>query len=593
MTLNAYGSVLMTIKIFNSAAVQVDSEDNVTPRGGLTSGNAFANWESSINYEQSISVVTGADGNYYESKTNNVNIEPVADVVAGGENWKRVFFNEYYSSFEIYPKKFRVRLLTDNNYYISVSNGNLNNAPDIDNGTNWVLDRSVLEWVVGKDYVTDEESYSPINFRRFRSQQDQVGNEPSVDDGTNWLPTDGVVTTPVNVLPADSSTDIIKTPLLTIDAYSVTGSQAEKEWVQYQLSSDAFATVLYDSGITTDFDGHIVETPLPDSTLISQRARSKGVRTDITAFSLETTFTTSANLAASFAMVNSAGTGIARTIVTGVDLTTKSGSVWIKNRNNTGFIKKMDTSRGFLEFDVTRSTAESANAQGLTAYGVNSINIGTDADYNANLDIITHYIIQNKVGFHTTIEYSGTGVARTIAHGLGVQAGFMIVKPKTVSVSPADDFQFSQVYLDSGANAAIRLDGGASLNGFGDLTDVLFTLDSSDFNEIGTDYIAEIFAHNPIGGVFAGKYTGTGATGLKIVTGFPVGWVIIVGNGASSIVDIVSGVSTRIVTGLVGSTEQVGGIASFDIDGFTLESNSLNALSGTYRFLAIKDPTAP
>jgi len=65
LSLNVYASILMTVKVYDSSGAQVDSEDNVTPRGGLTSGFAYANWLGSVTYIPFISIVTGSDNNYY------------------------------------------------------------------------------------------------------------------------------------------------------------------------------------------------------------------------------------------------------------------------------------------------------------------------------------------------------------------------------------------------------------------------------------------------------------------------------------------------------------------------------------------------
>lgn len=583
---NIFFSGLATLILQDKDGVQVFQRNSIGEEDLLP---AFSLYFNSSNYQLN-SIVSTPDGRFFISLgANNKGNDPTTD---DGTNWKEISFNDFYAKGFTYSKLSSAISQVDGLTYISVKDANKDNEPSIDTGVNWVLDNPTLGWVTGKTYFVGEESKSPIDFRAYKSQLLQAGNEPSVDNGTNWLPIDGVVTLPVNVLPADTSTGVLKTPFLTIDAYSVSGSDAEKEWVQYQLSSDSFASVLYDSGITADFDGHLVETALPDSTLISQRARSKGVRTNITEFSDVTTFTTSANLSESFAMVNSAGTGIARTVVTGVDLSTQSGTVWIKNRNNTGFIKQMDTARGLLELDIVTQTAEAVNAQGLTNYGVNSINVGTDVDYNANLDTITHYIFQEKAGFYATIGYQGNATPRTISHPLGVQGGLMIVKARQISADPFRDYQFVRLYTTT---QAVRMDGAGSTAGITALTDTSFTLSGLDFNESGTDYIVEMFAHNPAAGIFAGEYFGTGNTGLKIVTGFPVGWVLIVANliGSSGIVDIVSGVSTRLVPSNTGMIAQPSGITSFDTDGFTLNSNALNILTVTYKFIAIKDPTAP
>ena len=81
LSLNAYASILMTVKIYDSSDSQVSSDDNVTPRGGLTSGFAYANWLSSVTYVPFISIVTGSDNNYYTPLQTNAGQDPVASIL--------------------------------------------------------------------------------------------------------------------------------------------------------------------------------------------------------------------------------------------------------------------------------------------------------------------------------------------------------------------------------------------------------------------------------------------------------------------------------------------------------------------------------
>ena len=592
LVLNTYANVLCTVSLHNTNGAQVSSYDDVTPRGGLTSGFAFALWDSSINYEPNVSIVTGSDDNYYKSKTSNTSIDPVVDIASGGENWERVSFNEFWSSFKTYSVGAKVSSLVTLEDYISLSIINLDNDPTSDDGTNWVLDRPALNWAIGKTYEIDEESYSLVDNRRYKSVISQTGNEPSVDDGTNWLPTDGVVTTPVNLLPADSATDVIKTPLLTTEDYEITGSSNEQEWIQHQLSTDSFATVSYDSGITRDFTGHTVETSLLSATTYSYRAKTKGVRTDITDFSTVTTFSTVPDLSEVFAINRDTGTGVARFAVTNVDLFTQSGSIWIYNRDITSFVKKIDTSRGTEEFDLANNTPEATNTQGVTSFAVNGFNIGTDTSYNGSGNIISSFTYQNSTGFHGTTNYVGNGVIRSLAHNVGTDIAALIIKNKNRAAS-----SFTYFYLwhkDAGDVSIAMKNSATSGSVFGTVDSSSFGLSAdSKINLSGDNYICELFADNATQGTTGGTYVGTGSAGLKVTTGFPVG--VFYSNGISSIIgtliaDIKSGTTSHIECNDSGNTEVAGSVASFDSDGVTLDSNDFNIAGITYYWWAQADP---
>ena len=460
MSLNAYASVLMTVKLFNSVNAQQASEDNVLPRGGLSAGAAFAFWDSTTNYQSMISFVTGSDNEIYQSKTANVNVDPVVDFAGAGVNWVKKEFYEYWTADVSFAKNDKLISTVDGQEYTSVKGANIGVEPSGDTtGTNWVLSILATNWGTGREYTAGEQSISKVDYRRYRSQITQTGNEPSVDDGTNWLPIDGVVTTPVNTLPADAATGVDRFPLLTVDTYEINGSDNAQEWSQYQLSDDAFATVFYDSGVTRDLTGHTVTTQLNNATVYSYRALTKGVRTDITSFSPVTTFTTTPGLDEIFAINNSTGTGALRTTVTGIDLLTDSGSIWIKNRDTTGFIKRLDTSRALNELDLAEDTAQAANANGLQQYLADGFESGTDASYNGSGNTVSSYVFKNFVGFHDTVEYTGNGIARVISHNLGVQAGAVIVKNMSTLDAGASSFWMQSYQHATGSSFGFNMNG--------------------------------------------------------------------------------------------------------------------------------------
>ena len=331
---------------------------------------------------------------------------------------------------------------------------------------------------------------------------------------------------------------------------------------------------------------------MESATVYSYRTITKGVRTNITDFSTVTTFTTTPALSEVFAINSDTGSGALRTTVTGVDLFTASGSIWIKNRDTTGFIKQLDTARNLNELDIAENTAEAANANGLQQYLANGFEVGTDASYNGSTNTISSYTFKEAAGFYDTVEYVGNGTSRFIAHSLGVEVGALIVKTK--DGTPVTNSRHWLYHKDTNLiTTGYPLDGSAGAGGiFQAATTSTFGLGNNDRNnKIGDTFIAEIFAHNPAQGVFCGTYTGTGSAGLKLTTGFPGGMLITLQTqGATRIADIKTGTSSHILANTVGNTEVAGSVASFDSDGFTLDSNGLNISAETYLYIAIADP---
>jgi len=596
MSLNAYASVLCTVKLFNSVDSQVDSEDDVTPRGGLASGAAFATWNSTINYQTSVSIVTGSDGNYYKAKQNTVGVDPVVDFAAGGANWERVYFNEFWSEFKTYSDKDVVTFIGDINNYISLKSSNLNNDPSVDGGVNWVLDNPVLNYSSGKTYFIGEQSFSTVDFRRYASQLSQAGNEPSVDSGNNWLPVDGKVNKPVNVLPADSSINVSRTPTLTADSFTVTGSDSEGEWANFQLSDDSFATIFHESGIVRDLTSYDVTVKLPASTLFSYRLERKGVRTDISEFSDVTTFTTTFPLAESYSDDLTTGTAAARTLVTQVDLSSQSGIVMITNKSTTDAMRVCTTSRGVgLATKAGVGDGETAEPTGLTSFNTDGYSVGALAAYNGSGDDIFSIILQQKSKFVDLVPYSGNETIRVLSHNLALIPGTYISMAVTGPV-PSWHTRYN-------ANLSSTLsfnfgDGSSAQNtaSFFSSTPATSTQlsigQSTSTNRIGEDYIAIVIANSQSSGVVSGEYTGTAASGNKIITGFKPSTIFVFGIDISGqfIFSLEMGTSTHIVFSATAESG-VGSVQSFDSDGFTLSASLANTSGFTYYYMAFAETT--
>jgi len=601
MTLNAYASVLCTVKLFNSADSQVDSFDDVSPRGGLSSGNSFDDWNPSVNYKTTNSVVTGSDDNYYKAKQNSTGIDPVVDFASGGENWERVFFNEFWSSFKTYSDKDRVIFSGDSNYYISVVSSNIGNDPSVDTGSNWVLDNPVLDWVIGRTYEIDEQSYSKVDLRRYASQLLQSGNEPSAD-ATNWLPIDGIVKKPVNDLPADLATGVSRTPTLTSEAYVISGSAAAHEYSRYQVFDDVGLTnLVYDSQITTDLESNLVPVKLEAATQFFWHTLHKGTRTDLSEFSDATSFTTTIDFTKVFDNITFTGTGATLSVSSSVDLNTNAGGVWIANLTTTGSMRTVNTIRGAGDARIFDGSAFNTvtEATGLTSFDTAGFTVGADANYNGSGNNIYSLAFKIEPGICDIVTYSGNGTNRTIAHNVTEDIGLLLVVQTSGAApgaSPATRFwlkpQGGAISYAWCSTIVDRLVSSGIWNST-QPTSSVFSLGTDErVNGSGRNYEAYLFAHNPAAGLFAGTYTGTGSPGNKIVTGFPVGVFLLLSNTVDRdviIYDSNLGTASRIVfTSNCQST--AGGPLSFDSDGITLTGDiSGNASGESYAFFAWAD----
>jgi len=596
LSLNVYASILMTVKVYDSSDAQVDSEDNVTPRGGLTSGFAYANWLSSVTYIPFISIVTGSDNNYYTPLQTNSGQDPVVDFAGAGLFWKRINLNEFWVVTLGYNVGARVISPTNLKRYICVASNTGNDPASDTTGINWELDEAILNFAIGNSYAVGNKCFDEIDNRIYIAQTIQSGNQPSSDSGTNWLPADGTVTKPVNLLPANAGVGVSRNPTLTIESFAVSGSLAAHEWSNYQLSDDGFSTVLYSSDITRDLESHLVTDKLPAATVISYRVETKGVRTDVSQLSDVTTFTTVFPLSASFSNDLEVGNAGARTLVNGVDTSGTGSVVFIANIDTVDPMRACFSLRGAgVSMSVGVNANEAVEATGITSFNIDGYSVGALAAYNGSGNDIFSLTFQKISKFIDIVAYTGNGINRALPHNLNDVPGTIIV-----------------VGLDLGAanNWRVRYSAGVSSDKaltFGDnanavtnatlftstaATSTEFSLGSSgDTNGAGNEYIAIVMGNNVASGIVSGTYTGTGVPGNKIVTTFKPGTVIVKKIGLIDdwlLFDSEMGTSNHIILDSTAASS-AGSVQSFDTDAFTLGSGVGNDSGATYYYIAIAD----
>jgi len=240
------------------------------------------------------------------------------------------------------------------------------------------------------------------------------------------------------------------------------------------------------------------------------------------------------------------GTGAAQTITNGINLSTNGGLVWIKARNPAGTHRLFDTARGVGAAIGSNSTgAQFTDTTMLSAFNTTGFSLGVDSSGGVNDSGYTFasWTFRKQPKFFDVVTYTGTGVARTVAHSLGSVPGCMIVK----KTSAAADWQ---VYHQStaggmGPSKYMVLNSTAAESSGSDRwnntapTSTVFTVGSApETNDSGATYVAYLFAHNAGGfpvsgggstnGISCGSYTGNGsATGPEVTIGYEPQWLLI------------------------------------------------------------------
>jgi len=186
------------------------------------------------------------------------------------------------------------------------------------------------------------------------------------------------------------------------------------------------------------------------------------------------------------------GTGVTQRIAPGLDLSTKGGMVWVKNRTEVTDHEIYDTARGERKYIRSNTTDAEFDS------GANSVQYktsGWDAfAYTNELNkVMASWTFRKQAKFFDVVTYTGNGTSQTINHNLGSTPGCIITKR-------LDSTSNWLVYHRSISTQRIYLNNTDAATGTIGVTSVGSTSynvsSSSELNENGGTYVAYIFAHD-------------------------------------------------------------------------------------------------
>lgn len=306
------------------------------------------------------------------------------------------------------------------------------------------------------------------------------------------------------------------------------------------------------------------------------------------------------------------GNGSTQTITNGIDLAGEGGMVWIKERNATTYGHSLfDTLRGANNAIQTHTTAQQFNFGNSVSFQNDGFLLGSDP-YNYVNNATTTYAswtFRKAPGFFDVVTYTGTSVARTVAHNLGSVPGCIIVKSTTRG---SDNWEVYHRSLGNTYNLSLNTtdpayDTGSSRWNSTTPTSSVFSLGSQvTVNANGASYVAYLFAHDEQifgeGGdqsvVKCGSYTGTGAAGNFISLGWEPQWVLIKRTDTSGnwqLADTMRGIATggvsvHLMLNSSSGESAYGSLLSVTATGFQFDAVNAdwNASGGTYVYIAIR-----
>lgn len=292
--------------------------------------------------------------------------------------------------------------------------------------------------------------------------------------------------------------------------------------------------------------------------------------------------------------------------------------VWTKGRDDTYSQMWVDAVRGGTKYIYSNSTAiEATSSDAITSFDSDGYSIGSFGTLNDNTQNYVSWnwkgngsgsanevgTIDSTVSANTTsgfsiVKYTGTAVAGTVGHGLGVTPKFVIVKiltePYSWYVGGPVIGATKTMYLEA-TNAGVT----SSVWNDALPTSTVFPVGSAnDLNKSGADFIAYCFADVP-GFCKGGTYTGyENANGPFVYTGFRPTWIMFKPNASAdwTVID-----STRNPTNTVAdktlnpnlnSAEHDGGMdTDFLSNGFKIRNgNTDNNYAGENYYLAFGQP---
>ena len=276
-------------------------------------------------------------------------------------------------------------------------------------------------------------------------------------------------------------------------------------------------------------------------------------------------YTTIDDPSAHFQATIYSGTGSTASVTNGGNSDLQPDFVWIKCRTgNARDNRLLDSTRGVQKELVSNSTAaEYTEATGFTAFQSDGFQHGGANGYGASDETYVAWQWKanggtrstftesganpgggyqaNTTGGFSIVDYTGTGAAGTMAHGLGAVPHVIFVKSRTGAADSDGDWN---VYHHKNTSApetdflilnetTATQDAANRWNDTAPTSSVFTVGTTTRVNEDADNYIAYCFA--PIQGYSKfGSYTGNGASdGTFVYTGFKTAWVMVKKTSAS------------------------------------------------------------
>jgi hypothetical protein len=245
------------------------------------------------------------------------------------------------------------------------------------------------------------------------------------------------------------------------------------------------------------------------------------------------------------------GTGTTQNINNGIDLASKGGMVWIKDRSRSGKghvlfdtnVYNSTVGRYFLTPSGTDSglIASTAGAtDGVLSTGINytssGFTLGTDTAYSVNnyytADNYVSWTFRKAAKFFDVVTWTSTNSStqRTISHNLGITPGMVIIKSINTNTNSYNEWYVAHRYnltAQGYLNQSYAFAAGVPIITAWTDTTVTF---AANFNEgSGNSYIVYLYAHDTssTGIIQCGSFTTNSSTDSFVSLGWEPQYVLV------------------------------------------------------------------
>ena len=307
------------------------------------------------------------------------------------------------------------------------------------------------------------------------------------------------------------------------------------------------------------------------------------------------------------------GNSSTQTITNGIDLSTKGGLVWIKQRASDRGHVLVDTVRGATKFLTTCNSAAVGNATDaegtdtarVPSFTTSGFNLGADSATNSGSMVSWTFRKQPK--FFTQGTFTGDGTTnKVITHDLGGTTGFIIVK-RTDSTGNWQTwhrtFTAKQTIFLNTTDARQTYSGADDIT----VTNTSFTVGTNQIfgNASGATYVYYVFAHDAGGFgltgtdnvISCGSFTTDSGGNATVNLGYEPQWILtkrsISPGGNWLLIDTMRGLSQTGTANLFPNTsgaETTTAPGSFKVTatGFDVTADAQVGGSDTWIYIAIR-----